>query len=955
VADESWFTMTVDQADRKNEQHTRYLMILVFVFLAVIFFTLGFFSYQNYETEHRTEVDAQLSAVARMEVAKLEQWKSDRMNDAGVFSHNPLFSSRVQHLFSDSNDTESRDEVMIWLEKEQVNSRYDRVYLLDTAGVLWMSVPDTQKTVATSVLEQVSATLQSEKVTFIDFYRDDHNQKIYLAVLVPVFDDEGDGRPLGVLAFQNDPGQDLYPFINDWPAPGVSAETQLIRREGNDVVYLNGLSFNPDSALTLRVPLDRTEVPAVKAVLGQEGIVDGVDYHGQLVIADIQKVTGTPWFLITRMDASEVYGPLRERSILLIVIIAILLVCTGAGIGLIWRDRNIRFHNEMFEAENAVLKEHIRAKSYLDIVGTIVITINRDQIVTMVNRAGCRLLGRREEDIIGKNWFDTFVPERGREDARKSFERIIGGSPDRSDLMENFIVTADGEERLIAWHITLIRDDSQAITGTLRSGEDITERKRAEEMLKQSEEKYRHLIEHSDEAIVVAQDGMLRLVNNRAVGLTGYPEHELLSRSFLVFIHPDDRSMVMERYQKRLKGEKSLSRYTFRLSQKNGSIRWVEISVAAIDWEGRPATLNFLTDITERKQAEETLQHLTKFLESVISNARVWLSVLDQKGTILLWNTAAEEISGYRSYEVIGNKEIWKKIYPERDYRRQIADTITRIIRDKNYLENFETKIVTKQGTDKVISWNTRGIPDATGNVSDYIAIGVDITDRKWAEEGLHQANKKLNLLSSITRHDITNQLTVLTGYLRILEKKQPDTSFSEHFKKINTSAQQISTMIRFTKEYEAIGVNSPAWQDTRTLVDTAAKEAMLKKIMVKNDLPAGAEVYADPLVVKVFYNLMDNAVRYGGKITTIRFSAEERTGDHLIVCEDDGVGVVAEEKEKIFERGFGKNTGLGLALSHEILSITGITIRETGEPGTGARFEMTVPKRMWRTAGKDA
>ena len=161
--------------------------------------------------------------------------------------------------------------------------------------------------------------------------------------------------------------------------------------------------------------------------------------------------------------------------------------------------------------------------------------------------------------------------------------------------------------------------------------------------------------------------------------------------------------------------------------------------------------------------------------------------------------------------------------------------------------------------------------------------------------------------------------------------------------------------MIQFTKEYESIGVNAPAWQDCRTVVDTAAKQAPLGKIVVKNDLPVGTEVFADPLIVKVFYNLMDNAVRYGGKITTIRFFIDKREGDQIIVCEDDGDGVVAEEKEKIFERGFGKNTGLGLALAREILDITGITIRETGEPGKGARFEMTVPKGAWRRTGNGA
>jgi len=155
--------------------------------------------------------------------------------------------------------------------------------------------------------------------------------------------------------------------------------------------------------------------------------------------------------------------------------------------------------------------------------------------------------------------------------------------------------------------------------------------------------------------------------------------------------------------------------------------------------------------------------------------------------------------------------------------------------------------------------------------------------------------------------------------------------------------------LIRFTREYEEIGVNAHIWQDCRTLVDTAAKQALLKQVIVNNILPTGVEVYADPLIVKVFYNLMDNAVRYGGNITTIRFFVHGSRNDHLIVCEDDGEGIPIEEKEKIFERGFGKNTGLGLALSREILDITDITIRETRVPGKGARFEITVPKGKWR------
>jgi signal transduction histidine kinase len=224
-----------------------------------------------------------------------------------------------------------------------------------------------------------------------------------------------------------------------------------------------------------------------------------------------------------------------------------------------------------------------------------------------------------------------------------------------------------------------------------------------------------------------------------------------------------------------------------------------------------------------------------------------------------------------------------------------------------------------------------------------------DITERKMAEEALCEANKKLNLLYDITRHDINNQILALNSFIELLHEKSPDPALEYYFSWITQSVNRISAMIQFTKEYATIGITTPLWQDTRTLVDTAAKQIHLGNVTVKNDLPAGIEIFADSLIIKVFYNLMDNAVRYGGKITVIRFFWEERNGNGIIVCEDDGTGIQYPDKERIFEQGFGKNTGIGLFLSREILSITGITIRETGEPGKGTRFEMTFPPDAYR------
>jgi signal transduction histidine kinase len=277
--------------------------------------------------------------------------------------------------------------------------------------------------------------------------------------------------------------------------------------------------------------------------------------------------------------------------------------------------------------------------------------------------------------------------------------------------------------------------------------------------------------------------------------------------------------------------------------------------------------------------------------------------------------------------------------------------------------KNLEVAVRTRDGSVLYGLYSAENI--MIGEVPCFLTTMVDITEQKILEKemefheqevmqfsrSLDMAIRKLNLLSSITRHDINNQLTVLMGYLGMLEMKA-DTTSEEYFRKATTAAQRISAMIQFTKTYESIGVVAPAWQDIRALADTAAKETPLGQVTFKNQLPAGAEVLADPLIAKVFYNLMDNAIRYGGRISFIRLSVDPRAGDPVIVCENDGNSIPAEEKEKIFERGYGKNSGLGLFLSREILSITGITIRETGEPGTGARFEITVPAEAYRVAG---
>jgi signal transduction histidine kinase len=227
-----------------------------------------------------------------------------------------------------------------------------------------------------------------------------------------------------------------------------------------------------------------------------------------------------------------------------------------------------------------------------------------------------------------------------------------------------------------------------------------------------------------------------------------------------------------------------------------------------------------------------------------------------------------------------------------------------------------------------------------------------DLSGRQLAEKALRQVNKKLSLLSGITRHDISNQLLTLNGFVGLLHNKIPDPAFENYFSRITKASSQIDAMIRFTREYEKIGIHVPVWRDLTTVLNTAEKGIIPGQITIKNTIPAGFGVFADPMLEKVFSNLLDNSLRHGERVSEIRVSSSQSGEDMVVVWEDDGVGIPADEKELIFERGFGKNTGLGMFLAREILSLTGITITENGEPGRGARFEIRVPKEAFRVSG---
>lgn len=224
--------------------------------------------------------------------------------------------------------------------------------------------------------------------------------------------------------------------------------------------------------------------------------------------------------------------------------------------------------------------------------------------------------------------------------------------------------------------------------------------------------------------------------------------------------------------------------------------------------------------------------------------------------------------------------------------------------------------------------------------------LGFEINERKRVEKALRRNNRQLNLLTSITRHDILNKINAQIILCNLIINDPDSPKVKEFVENIQHAAEVIQSQIEFTSLFQELGAQDPKWQLVKNLI---LDSHIPKEITMTVSLP-DIEVYADLLLGRVFYTFIDNAVRHGEKVTRISvgylFSVD---GELIITWEDNGTGIREDEKEMIFKRGYGKNSGLGLFFSREILTITGIRIKETGTYGQGARFELHVPKGNWR------
>jgi PAS domain S-box-containing protein len=569
-----------------------YTFIMIFIILALGIITAGYLSYTRYETHYRTEVEHELSAIADLKADGLMQWRKERMGDGAVLYKNDNFSSLVRRSFAMPADAQTTRRLRGRLFRVQDASQYDAVFLLDAHGRVRLAVPDAQSPPSRHVSLHAAEAQRTGQVALLDFYRNEHDRRIYLAVLVPILDGEQGNRAIGTLVMRIDPWQRLYPFLQRWPIPSLTAETVLVRREGDEVLFLNELRLQKNTALRLRFPLDYKGLPAVQAVLGKKGITEDRDYRGAPVLADVRAVPDSPWFLVSRLDVSEISSPLKERLWMMVGFVVVLLFGSGAGVGLLWRQQNVRFYQERCRTAEVLRESEERYRSLfenmLDAYAYCRMVNDegspQDFVYLEVNPSFERLTGLK--DVVGKKVSEV-IP--GIQDASPALLETYGrvaltGRPERfetyvgplgiwfsvavySPMKEHFVAVFDNiterrqaEEKMKRYMAELRRSNEELGQFAYIASHDLQEPLRMiSSYLQLIEHRYKDkLDEDANEFIAFAVDGANRL-QSMINGLLSYSRVESRGRPF---VNVDCETVLMQ----------VLSNLTFAIEKSGASV-----------------------------------------------------------------------------------------------------------------------------------------------------------------------------------------------------------------------------------------------------------------------------------------------------------------------------------------------------------------------------------------------
>jgi PAS domain S-box-containing protein len=816
----------------------------IFLFLAMSIVIAGggyVFLERAYKSAQQT-ASRELVTIGDLKAEQINRWYVNHIDDANQVWENNIVQKLAVDIVTGNSDAYRHSEVAKWMLLRQKNYQYHRFVLFDKSGKEILNTISPKSKPESGEDSTFAEVIKTNRILVTDLHEDmrenpHQSPLIHMNIWVPV---SIDNKPaVGAWLIQLNPSTHLYPLILSWPTYSKTGETLLIRKEGNEVVYLNELKKHKNAAFSLRFDINKyNALPAVKAVQGKIGIVEGMDYRNAPVLAAVRPVPDTPWYIVAKIDRNEIYGPLRARTWTIWSFVCILIAMVALGVGYRERERDKQWLERQFtlSREREQYAERFK-KAFITSPDSITITRARDGKVLLVNQGFLQMSGYSEEEAMGSTTLSLNLW------VHKSDRDYVVSELRNNREVRNFETDFTGKDGVIRGLMSSTLLDMEGEPHILSIIRDITERFAAENLVRASEERFRSVFNNSPLGKSMTQITGEMKVNRTFCDILGYTEAELLSKKWMEITHPDDVQESKDVIAKLLNGEAVRIKYEKRYIHKDGHVVWADISTTLQrDADNKP--LYFITsisDITAAKQAALELRETKDFLEKLFTYANAPIIVWNPDLTISRFNSAFERLTGLAAGDVIG-KQI-DLLFPAASR----AESMQKIISTGSgeFWQAVEIPILHKDGSVRIALWNSANIlADDNKTLVATLAQGQDITDRYNADIALRVSEEDLKESQRIAkvgswRLDVaTNQVTWTDELYRMydFDPTLPPPPYTEHQKlftnesweRLSTAlANTVKTGVPYEVELETVrkdGSNGWMWAYGETICDATGK-----------------------------------------------------------------------------------------------------------------------------------
>jgi len=486
----------------KKNNNILFAALIIFFSLSALIIILGYFIYQNQKKDIANAASQQLTAIAELKVWEINNWRSERIGDAGVIYKNNEFASDVMQYFNNPSSLEARKNILSLLSATQKSYQYKNILLLDTNKKVQLALKDYNSGFGKGHFDDIDEAVKKNDIIISDLYGNNKTGAIHLSVVIPIMImQKANTKHVGTVMIIMDPHIRLYPAIKLWPVPSETGEALLVHRDGNDVIYLNELRHIKNMPLMMKYPLTASSLPAVKAVLGWKGVVYGTDYRKKSVIAAIKAVPDTAWFLVAKIDTEEIYAPLMARFWATVFFIIVNILVLGVIVAYIWRYQQAKYYRKQYEQEDK--RAFLYARSLIEASLDPLVTISNEGKIMDVNESTELITGRTRKELIGSNFSNYFTePEKADEGYKLVFENGIVRDYPLS------IRNVSGKITEVLYNATVYQNEAGEVQGVFAAARDITELRRIEKELKAAHDELEIRVKERTKELQIANEAL---------------------------------------------------------------------------------------------------------------------------------------------------------------------------------------------------------------------------------------------------------------------------------------------------------------------------------------------------------------------------------------------------------------------------------------------------------------